>query len=183
MFFVSEIGNKKPSEYENETQRMIYQALEELKIPFDRVENDFIISMEDCEDVNKKLNTRIVKNLFLCNRQQTEFYLFVTKDNKQFKTKLFSKALGISRVSFAPEEALTEYLGTKIGATNIFSLIYDKQCKVHLVIDKDVLENEFHACNDGTNNAHIKISTKDLMEKYLKHTNHEPIIIEIQEEE
>jgi len=183
MLYVSEIVNEKPKEFENETQRMIYEALEELKIPFDRVENDFMISMEDCEAVNKKMNTRMAKNLFLCNRQKTEFYLFITKDNKHFNTKIFSKAMGISRVSFAPEETLTEYLGTKIGATTIFSLVYDKDCKVHLVIDKDVLEEKFHACNDGTNNAHIKITTKDLMEKYLKYTKHEPVIIEFKEEE
>lgn len=183
MFYVSEITHEAPKEFENETQRLIYEALAKLDIPFDRVENDFIISMEDCGEVNNRLGTHIVKNLFLCNRQQTEFYLFVTREDKRLKTKIFSKALGVSRLSFAPEEALTEYLGVRIGATNAFSVVYDKDCKVHLVIDEELMDNKYHACNDGTNNAHISILTSDLMEKYLPYTGHEPVILHVEEEE
>jgi Ala-tRNA(Pro) deacylase len=182
MFYVSEITHEAPAEFENETQRRIYETLAALEIPFDRVKNDFIISMEDCEEVNKKLGATIVKNLFLCNRQQTEFYLYVTRDNKRFKTKYFSKALGVSRLSFAPEEALTEYLGVKIGATNPFSLIYDKDCKVHLAIDEDLMDYKYCACNDATNTAHISILMSDLLEKYLPYTGHEPAIVHVDED-
>ena len=183
MFYVSDITHEAPKEFENETQRLIYEALGELSIPFDRVENDFIVSMEDCVEVNKKLGANIVKNLFLCNRQETEFYLYVTRDNKRFKTKIFSKALGVSRLSFAPEEALTEYLGVKIGAANPFSLVYDKESKVHLVIDEELMEYEHIACNDATNNAHISILRTDLLDKYLPYTGHEPVILHVEEEE
>lgn len=183
MFFVSEITHQAPETFENETQRLIYEALDKLSIPFDRVENDFIISMEDCEAVNEKLGARIVKNLFLCNRQQTEFYLYVTRDNKRFKTKIFSKALGVSRLSFAPEEALTEYLGVKVGAANPFSLVFDKDCRVHLVIDEELMDCRYCACNDATNTAHINILMSDLMEKYLPYTGHEPVILHVDEEE
>ena len=182
MFYVSEITHEAPAEFENETQRLIYEALEKLEIPFDRVENDFIVSMEDCGEVNAKLGSDIVKNLFLCNRQQTDFYLYVTRGNKRFKTKIFSKALGVSRLSFAPEEALTEYLGVRVGAANAFSMVYDKDRKVTLVIDEELMENEFHACNDATNNAHIKITTTDLIGKYLPYTGHEPVILHVDEE-
>lgn len=183
MFYVSEITHEAPDTFENETQRLIYEALAALDIPFDRVENDFIISMEDCGWVNEKLGASIVKNLFLCNRQETEFYLYVTRDSKRFKTKIFSKALGVSRLSFAPEEALTEYLGVKIGAANPFSLVYDKDSRVHLVIDEELMEYDRIACNDATNNAHISISRSDLMEKYLPYTGHEPVILHVDEEE
>lgn len=183
MFNVSDITHVAPTEFENETQGEIYEALAALEIPFDRVENDFIVSMEDCAEVDKKLGTNIVKNLFLCNRQETEFYLYVTRGDKRFKTKIFSKALGVSRLSFAPEEALTEFLGTTIGATTPFSLVHDKDCKVHLVIDEDLMANKYHACNDGTNNAHISILTSDLLEKYLPYTKHEPVILHVDEEE
>ena len=183
MFYVSEINHEAPKEFENETQRLIYEALAKLDIPFDRVTNDYIVSMEDCVEVNKVLGASIVKNLFLCNRQETEFYLYVTRDNKRFKTKIFSKALGVSRLSFAPEEALTEYLGVKIGAANPFSLVYDKDSKVHLVIDEELMEYEKIACNDATNNAHISITTSDLLEKYLPYTGHEPVILHVDEEE
>ena len=182
MFFVSELTHEAPAEFENETQRQIYEALAALDIPFDRVMNDFIISMEDCAEVNKKLGTNIVKNLFLCNRQQTDFYLYVTRDNKRFKTKVFSKALGVSRLSFAPEEALTEYLGVQVGAANPFSLVYDKDNRVRLVIDEELMDNEYCACNDATNTAHISIRMPDLMDKYLPYTGHEPVILHVDEE-
>ena len=182
MFYVSEITHEAPKAFENETQRQIYEALAACGIPFDRVENDFIISMEDCDELNKKLGTRIVKNLFLCNRQKTEFYLYVTRDNKMFRTKIFSKALGVSRLSFAPEEALTEYLGVKVGAATPFSLIYDKDCRVHLVIDEELMDSKYCACNDATNNAHISILTSDLLEKYIPYTGHEPVILHVDEE-
>lgn len=183
MFYVSEITHEAPKEFENETQRQIYEALAELGIPFDRVENEFIVSMEDCVWVNEKLGASIVKNLFLCNRQETEFYLYVTRDNKRFKTKIFSKALGVSRLSFAPEEALMEHLGVRIGAANPFSLVYDKPGRVHLVIDEELMEYSKIACNDATNNAHISILTSDLLEKYLPYTGHEPVILHVDEEE
>ena len=73
MFYVSEINHEAPETFENETQRLIYEALSKLEIPFDRVTNDYIVSMEDCVWINEKLGTNIVKNLFLCNRQETEF--------------------------------------------------------------------------------------------------------------
>lgn len=182
MFYVSEITHEAPTEFENDTQREIYEALSALNIPFDRVENDFVITMEECAAVDEKLGTKIVKNLFLCNRQGTDFYLYVTRGDKRFKTKIFSKALGVSRLSFAPEEALTEYLGTTIGATTPFSLVHDKDCKVTLVIDEDLMPNRYHACNDGTNNAHISILTTDLLEKYLPYSGHEPVILHVDEE-
>jgi len=183
MFYISDITHEGPAEYENETQRLIYKAIDELGIPFDRVENDYIVTMEDCAAVNEKMGARIAKNLFLCNRQQTEFYLFVTRDDKRLKTKILSKALGVSRLSFAPEEALTEYLGVKIGAATVFSMVYDRDNKVHLVIDEELMDYERHACNDGTNTAHISMLTSDLMDKYLPYTGHEPVILHVDEEE
>lgn len=182
MFYVSDIDHEAPESFENETQRLIYEAIGKLGIEFDRVKNDFIVSMEDCEEVNKVLGARIVKNLFLCNRQETEFYLYVTRDDKRFKTKIFSKALGVSRLSFAPEEALTEYLGVKIGAANPFSLVYDRDCRVHLVIDEELMDYDSIACNDATNTAHISMSRADLMDKYLPYTGHEPVILHVDEE-
>ncbi len=181
MFSISEINHDKPKKYENETQKLIYETLEKLEIPFDRVENDEAITMEDCLEINKKLDVKIVKNLFVCNQQKTKFYLFITMGNKPFKSKDFSKALGISRVSFAPEEYLEKILGTKIGATTIFSVVYDKDNIVNVVIDKDVLQDKYYACNDGTNNAHLKIETERLLADYLPYTKHEVNIIELVE--
>ncbi|HFU5890139.1 TPA: YbaK/EbsC family protein, partial [Enterococcus faecium] len=98
---VSEIKTNKPQKYETLLQEKVYAALESLDISYERVETDEVITMEDCEQVNLKLDMHMVKTLFLCNRQKTNYYLFITSGDKPFKSKDFSKALGISRVSFA----------------------------------------------------------------------------------
>ena len=116
MFFVSEIYKTPPSEFKTPLQEKTYKALEKLQIPYERVDTDEAITMEDCVRIDKKLNMKTVKTLFLCNRQQTAFYLFITSGDKPFKTKHFSKALGIPRVSFAPAELMNKILATEIGA-------------------------------------------------------------------
>lgn len=112
MLFVGEIQTTEPMKYRADLQKMTYQALQKLKIPFWRVETDEAITMEDCVQINQKLNMKMVKTLFLCNRQQTKFYLFVTAGDKPFKSKAFSNALNVTRVSFAPADLMEKMLGT-----------------------------------------------------------------------
>ena len=147
-------------------------------IPFKRVDTDEAITMEDCVAINEKLSMKMVKTLFLSNRQQTEFYLFVTCGDKPFKSKDFSAALGISRVSFAPAELMEEMLGTKIGAATFFSALSDTEGKVKFVIDKAVLSEKYYGCSDGTTTGYMKLLCEDVL-KFLKNTAHEPIIAEV----
>lgn len=130
MFYVSEIKNSAPAEYKTELQKMTYAALSELKIPFERVDTDEAITMEDCTAINQRLDMKMVKTLFLCNRQQTAFYLFVTAGDKPFRSKDFSAALDISRVSFAPEDLFEKMLQSKIGAATIFSALVDTEREI-----------------------------------------------------
>lgn len=157
----------------------MYAVLDELAIPFERVDTDAVITMEDCIEVNKKLNIKMVKTLFLCNRQQTEFYLFITKGDKPFRSKDFSNALDISRVSFAPARLMETMLGTKIGAATVFSSIIDTDHKVQIVFDKDILNEEFYGCSDGVTTGYMKIRTEDIVNKLLPYTKHSLKIIEV----
>ena len=179
MFYVSEVKTKAPENFQSELQQKIYETFAGLDIHFERVDNDPAITMEDCVLINERLDMKTVKTLFLCNRQQTNFYLFVTLDGKPFVTKDFSAALGISRVSFATEELLFSMLGTKIGATTVLSSIVDTENKVRIVFDKEVLENEWYGCTDGTTTSYMKLKTSDVLEKYLPFTKHEITVIEV----
>ena len=179
MFYVSEVKTKAPENFQSELQQKIYENLAHLDIPFERVDNDPAITMEDCVLINERLDMKTVKTLFLCNRQQTNFYLFVTLDGKPFVTKDFSSALGISRVSFASEELLFSMLGTKIGATTVLSSIIDTENKVRIVFDKEVLENEWYGCTDSTTTSYMKLKTSDVLEKYIPFTKHEITVIEV----
>ena len=145
----------------------MYETFARLEIPFERVDTDPGLTMEDCQHIDEKIGVRIVKTLFLCNRQQTEFYLYVTTDDKPFVTREFCGALGIPRVSFASAEWLWSLTGVEVGATTMLSAILPSTGRVHLVMDRTVAESEWYACTDGTPTCFVKLRTRDLLEKYL----------------
>lgn len=177
MFYVSNIYTEKPHHFCSCLQKEIYQTLEKLNVSFERVDTDEAITMNDCIEIDKILNMKMVKTLFLCNRQQTEFYLFVTQGDKIFKTKEFSNALGISRVSFAPSELMEKMLGTKVGAATVLSILKDKERKIKVVFDKMVVEEEWYGCSDGTTRGYMKVKTDQIINTFLPYTNHDVIII------
>lgn len=177
MFFVSDIMEKAPDSYKTPLQEMVYEALIKLQIPFERVDTDEAISMEDCIEINKKLDIKIVKTLFLCNSQKTAFYLYVTTADKPFKSKAFTQALGISHVSFAPAELLENILGVRIGATTVFGVLMDKDNLVQVVFDKEVLMEQWYGCSDGTTTGYMKLKTMELINSFLNYTKHIPKVI------
>ena len=168
MFKVSDITTTPPAEFSTELQRQVYAAFAERGIPFGRVDTDPGLTMEDCQHIDAKIGVRIVKTIFVCNRQQTEFYLYVTTDDKPFVTRDFCGALGIPRVSFASAEKLWELTGVEVGATTILSAILPQAAGVHLVMDRGVAQSEWFACTDGTATCFVKLRTRDLLDKYLK---------------
>lgn len=179
MIYVSEIKKDAPNECKTPLQQKVYQVLNQLNISFERVDTDEVITMEDCIAVNEKLNMKMVKTLFLCNRQKTEFYLFITCGDKSFSSKNFSNALGISRVSFAPAKLMEAELGTKIGAATVFSALLDSAKHVQIVFDRDVLKENYYGCSDGTTTGYMKIRTDDIYCKFLNYAEHEPAVIEV----
>lgn len=176
-FFVSERMTTEPQEFATPLQEKIYKTLNRLGIRYERVDTDPGITMEDCLNINSGLGGRIVKTLFLCNRQQTAFYLYVTRDDKPFVTKDFGAALGIPRVSFASGELLMRKVGTEHGASTILSACLESARDVNLVIDREILNREYFCCTDGTTTCFMKIRTSDLISRYLPDCGHTPAII------
>ena len=179
MMQVSEVQKTAPSAFQTELQQKVYETLETLGIPFERVDTEEAITMEDCIAIDARLDMKTVKTLFLCNRQQTEFYLFVMPGEKTFRTKDFSKAMGISRVSFAPQERMEELLGTRIGATTVFSCLLERSRNVHIVFDKEVLREEWYGCSDGTITGYMKLRTEDLCRKVLPYAGREAVYLDV----
>lgn len=172
MINVSDIKTTAPSVFQTKLEEKAYERLAALHIPYERVETDEVITMEDCISVNEKLDMKMVKTLFLCNRQQTAFYLFITCGDKPFRSKDFSAALGVSRLSFAPAELMETMLGTKIGAATIFSALLPSARDVQIVFDKDVLQETYYGCSDGTTTGYMKIKTDQIYHNFLKSTGH-----------
>ena len=179
MFYISEIMTSEPQEYKNQLQKETYKALAQLKIPFEGVDTDEAVTMDDCVLIDQKLNMKMVKTLFLCNRKKTIFYLFVTTGEKAFDTKNFSNALGISRVSFGPAELMEEMLGNKIGAATVFATLLDPDRDVQVIIDKEVADEEYYGCSDGTTTCYMKIWTTDIIDKFLPFAKHKPVLVDI----
>ena len=172
-FKVSDLYSTPPPAFSTALQRRVYETFSALGIPFGRVDTDPGLTMEDCRHIDAKIGTRIVKTVFLCNRQQTEFYLYVTTDDKPFVTRAFCAALGgIPRVSFAPAEKLRAFTGVDVGATTILSAILPECAPVHLVMDRSVAQAEWFACTDGTPTCFVKLKTTDLLQKYIPASGH-----------
>ena len=135
--------------------------------------------MEACEEIDKALGVTMCKNLFLCNRQKTDFYLLLMPGEKKFLTKDFSKQLGVSRLSFADGEFMEKYLDITPGSVSVLGLMNDTEHEVHLSIDKDLLADEYIGCHPCINTSSLKIKMNDILEKFLSYTGHEATIVEL----
>ncbi|MCC9041171.1 prolyl-tRNA synthetase associated domain-containing protein [Myroides sp. M-43] len=179
MIQISEISTKRPTHYLSSLQEQTYTVLETLAILWQRVQTSEVITMEDCLHIDEKLQMKMVKTLFLCNRQKTTFYLYITLGNKAFNSKVFSDMLNISRVSFAPPESLYEKMKTKIGAATIFGLLEDSANDIQLIFDQQVLEMQFYGCSDGTTTNYLKLNMEDVITKLLPYLKRELISIKL----
>ena len=171
----------RPTDVGGREQREIkvYDFLDSLGIEYERTDHERAETMEACVEIDKTLGAVMCKNLFLCNRQKTQFYLLMMPGDKPFRTKTFSKVMGISRLSFASESFMEEFLDIKPGSVSVMGLMNDKDNRVQLVIDKCVVDDVFFGCHPCVNTSSMKLKTADLLEKFLPAVNHEPIIIDL----
>ena len=153
--------------------------LEKWNIPYERVDNDAVEAMEECVEISQKLGAEIRKSIFLCNRKKTSFYLLVMPADKPFDTKTFCEKVGCSRVSFAPAESMVEHLGVEPGTASVMSILNDEEDYVQVVIDKEVADAPWFACNPGANTTHIKMQTKQLLDNFLPHAGHRALVVEL----
>lgn len=175
-------GRPTSLEGRSEVEVNTYDFLDKLGISYETMCHPAAFTMEECQEVEKNLGAPICKNLFLCNRQQTQFYLLMLPGEKHFKTKFLSSELGCARLSFATEDHMVELLGIHPGAVSPMGLMNDKDKKVLLVVDKDLLGSEFFGCHPCVNTATLKIRLKDLLEKIVPSTNHEYQIVTLKTE-
>lgn len=157
----------------------VYDLLEKLDIPFVRVDHEVTPSIESCQDVDKLLGIEICKNLFLCNRQKTDFYLLLMPGHKSFKTKELSKQIGSARLSFAGEEYLEEFMDLTPGSVTVLGLMNDKDKRIRLLIDREVVETEYLGCHPCINTSSLKLRTRDVLEKFLPYIGHDYTVVEL----
>ena len=176
-----ELVNGRPTNCAGRLEKEIrcYDLLDSLGIDYQRIDHEAAMTMEACEEIDRVLDAVICKNLLLCNRQCTEFYLLMLPGDKHFKTSVLSKEIGSSRLSFAPEESLWELLRCHPGSATILGLANDTEHRVRLLIDREVYDAPFFSCHPCICTSTLKLKTADVLEKLLPHTGHTPIVVDL----
>ena len=157
----------------------VYDFLDSLHIDYYRIDHAPAMTMEVCAAIDETLGATICKNLLLCNRQGTAFYLLMLPGNKVFKTSVLSKQIGSSRLSFASSEAMEELLDITPGSVSVMGLMNDHENRVQLLMDQDVLKGEYIGCHPCINTSSLRFLTSDLIEKILPAMGHEPTYVEL----
>ena len=160
-----------------EKEIRVYDFLDALAIPYQRIDHEAANTMEVCAEIDKTLLATICKNLLLCNRQCTAFYLLMLPGDKVFKTKELSKQIGSSRLSFADSSYMEQYLDITPGSVSVLGLMNDKDHHVELLMDADILKGEYIGMHPCINTSSLRILTKDLMEIILPAMGHTPRMV------
>ncbi|MBR1441807.1 MAG: prolyl-tRNA synthetase associated domain-containing protein [Lachnospiraceae bacterium] len=170
-----ELLDGRPENMEGRLPREVrtYDLLDSLEMEYKRTDHERTDTMEACNQVDGILGVVICKNLFLCNRQKTAFYLLMMPGDKKFKTKELSAQINSARLSFAEPEDMLKYLDIEPGSVSIMGLMNDKDHAVQLLIDEDVLKNEYLGCHPCVNTSSLKLRTDDVITKFLPAVGHD----------
>ncbi len=169
-----ELYEGRPEDTAGRLEREIrtYDYLDRLGIRYQRTDHERADNMEACNAIDAVLGVIICKNLFLCNRQKTAFYLLMMPGDKKFKTKELSSQINSARLSFAEPADMLKYLDIEPGAVSIMGLMNDHDHAVRLLIDEDVLKDEYVGCHPCVCTSSLKIRTADVMDRFLPATGH-----------
>ena len=159
----------------------VYDLLDKLGIVYERIDHEAAMTMEACAAIDEALGAAICKNLLLCNRQCTDFYLLMIPGDKVFKTSVLSKQIGSSRLSFASGEYMEQFLDITPGSLSVLGLMNDKDHRVQLLIDEDLLTGEYIGCHPCINTSSLKLRTKDLLETVIPAMGHPPRLVCLQQ--
>ena len=174
-----ELFRGRPADFDTRLpkEQRVYELLDRLEIPYTRVDHEPAMTMEACIAVDEALGTVMCKNLLLCNRQCTDFYLLLMPGDKPFKTSVLSKQIGSSRLSFADGSYMEQFLDITPGSLSILGLMNDKDHRVKLLIDADVLSGEAVGVHPCINTSSLGIRVADLTEKLIPAMGHEPTMV------
>ena len=180
-----ELVNGRPANCAGRLEKEIrcYDLLDSLGIDYQRIDHEAAMTMEACEEIDRVLDAVICKNLLLCNRQCTEFYLLMLPGEKHFKTSVLSKEIGSSRLSFAAPEYMEKFLDITPGSVSVLGLMNDPDNAVQLVIDRPIAESASIGCHPCINSSTLAIATADILEKFLPAVHHPPILVDLPDPE
>ncbi|MGN0777105.1 MAG: prolyl-tRNA synthetase associated domain-containing protein [Candidatus Ventricola sp.] len=159
----------------------VYDLLDSLGIVYERTDHEAAMTMEDCMEIDRILDIVICKNLFLCNRQKTKFYLLMMPGDKVFRTRDLSPLIGSSRLSFADAQDMEKYLDLTPGSVSVMGLMNDTQNHVQLLVDRPVIESPLLGCHPCVNTSSLRMKTSDVLERFLPAVHHDAIVVDLPE--
>lgn len=162
-----------------EKEIRVYDLLDSLGVKYERIDHEAANTMEACEEIDRAMDAVICKNLFLCNRQKTDFYLLMMPGDKTFKTKELFSQIGSARLSFAEESYMEEFLDITPGSVSIMGLMNDKDNRVRLLVDEDVLKGEYVGCHPCINTSSLRLLTKDVFGPVLSAMHHDMTVVKL----
>ena len=176
-----ELYHGRPSDTNGRMEKEIkvYDLLDSIGVPFVRVDHEAVMTIEACKGIDEALGITINKNLFLCNRQKTAYYLLLLPGGKALKTKELSAQIPTTRLSFASGEDMEKYLNVTPGSATVMGLLFDPEKKVQLLIDEEIFEEEYMGCHPCINTSSIRFTTKDFLEKIVKALGHDYIVVKL----
>lgn len=157
----------------------VYDLLDSLGMEYGRIDHEPAMTMEACKNIEEALGAEICKNLFLCNRQKTKFYLLMIPGDKVFHTKELSSQIGSARLSFADGAFMEEFLDIAPGAVSVMGLMNDRENRVRLLVDEDVLKDEYLGCHPCVNTSSLKLKVQDVFGQYLKAVGHDMTVVRL----
>ena len=175
----------RPDDFEKRLpkEQRVYDFLDGLGVTYTRADHEPAMTMEACIAIDEALGTKICKNLMLCNRQHTDFYLLMLPGDKVFKTSILSKQIGSSRLSFADGEYMEQFLDITPGSLSVLGLMNDREHMVRLLIDRELLEADAVGVHPCINTSSLRLERKDLMEKIIPAMGHEPTFVTLERPE
>ena len=173
------IYTARPTDKRLPKEERVYDLLERLGVPFERVDHDAVGTIEGCAEIEKLLDIEICKNLFLRNSKGDQYYLLMLPGGKHLVTKDLAKKIGSTRLSFGTPEKMEEYLDITPGSVSVLGLINDHENNIQLLVDNDIKKWEYFGCHPCINTSSLKIKTADLFSKILPAVGHEPVFVDI----
>lgn len=162
-----------------EKEIRVYDLLDRIALEYQRVDHAPAMTMEACRDIDRVLEATVCKNLFLCNRQKTQFYLLMIPGDKVFHTRDLSAQIGSARLSFADPAFMEEFLDITPGSVSIMGLMNDRENRVRLLVDEEVLKGEFLGCHPCVNTSSLRLRTKDVFGAFLEAVHHDMTVVRL----
>ena len=176
---ISPVYTGRPQDAREPVEQQVYDLLDALQIPYQRVDHDPAYDMDACTGISQALGVHICKNLLLTPRNRSTFYLLAMPEDLPFRTADFSKIIGSSRLSFATGEDLQALLGVQPGSASVLGLMNDTAHHVNLLMDREVAEAEWFGCHPCRNTSSLRLKTADLLHVFLPHIGVTPVIVDL----